>query len=151
MLNKFLTIFLLLVSVFRTYGQLTPEQMSYGNITDGDGAPSDSTDQRKEVLTMVEKMPIFPGGEQAMLRFLSDSLRYPEEARNKNIQGKVYVRFIVTPAGDVSNVEVIRGLPEGLSEEAIRVVKLMPKWIPGSQFGKNVPVQFTLPISFVLK
>lgn len=149
MLNKFLTISLLLISVFRTYGQLTPKQMSDGNLTVV--APSDTTDQRKEVLTMVEKMPIFPGGEQAMLRFLSDSLRYPEEARNKNIQGKVYVRFIVTPAGDVSNVEVIRGLPEGLSEEAIRVVKLMPKWIPGSQFGKNVPVQFTLPISFVLK
>lgn len=149
MFSKFLTIFLLLISVFSTYGQLTPEQMSDGNLTVV--APSDTTDQRKEVLTMVEKMPIFPGGEQAILRFLSDSLRYPEEARNKNIQGKVYVRFIVTPAGDVSNVEVIRGLPEGLSEEAIRVVKLMPKWIPGSQFGKNVPVQFTLPISFVLK
>jgi len=149
MLSKFITIFLLVISVFRTYGQLTTEQMSHGNIKDV--TPPDSTDQRKEVLTMVEKMPVFPGGEQAMLRFLSDSLRYPKEARKKNIQGKVYLRFIVTPDGDVSNIEVLRGLPEGLSEEAIRVVKLMPKWISGSQFGKNVPVQFTLPINFVLK
>lgn len=103
------------------------------------------TDVFQEVLAQ------FPGGEAAMLKFLSDSLRYPKEARKKNIQGKVFVRFIVTATGELKDIEIIKGLPYGLSEEAIRVVKLMPKWIPGSQLGKNVPIQFTLPINFVLK
>lgn len=93
----------------------------------------------------------FPGGETAMLKFLTDSLRYPKEARKKNIQGKVFVHFIVTETGELKNIEVLKGLPYGLSQEAIRVVQLMPKWIPGSQLGKNVPMQFTLPINFVLK
>lgn len=104
-----------------------------------------TTDVFQEVLAQ------FPGGETAMLKFLSDSLRYPKEARKKNIQGKVFVRFIVTETGELKDITVIRGLPYGLSEEAIRVVKLMPKWTPGSQLGNNVPIQFTLPINFVLK
>ena len=98
-----------------------------------------------------EELAQFPGGETAMLKFLSDSLRYPKKARKKNIQGKVFVYFIVTETGELKNIEVLKGLPYGLSEEAIRVVQLMPKWIPSSQLGKNVPIQFTLPINFVLK
>lgn len=111
----------------------------------------DVTSDSSKLEGVQEVLAQFPGGETAMLKFLTDSLRYPKEARKKNIQGKVFVRFIVTESGELKDITVIRGLPYGLSEEAIRVVKLMPKWIPGSQLGKNVPIQFTLPINFVLK
>ncbi len=119
---------------------------SENNISNtADTSDSLTTDVFQEVLAQ------FPGGETAMLKFLSDSLRYPKEARKKNIQGKVLVHFIVTETGELKNIEVLKGLPYGLSEEAIRVVQLMPKWTPGSQLGKNVSIQFTLPINFVLK
>ncbi|GDX51581.1 hypothetical protein LBMAG27_06280 [Bacteroidota bacterium] len=98
-----------------------------------------------------EVLPQFPGGEAAMLKFLADSIRYPKVAMKKNIQGKVVVRFVISETGELRDIEILRGLPGGLSEEVIRVVKLMPKWIPGSQLGKNVPVQYNLPVTFSIK
>lgn len=99
----------------------------------------------------VEQMPVFPGGEIEMQKFVANSLRYPIAAQENGTQGRVTIRFVVTPTGDISNVEVLRGIDPLCDKEAVRVVKSMPKWIPGKQNGRNVSVYFTLPIVFRLQ
>lgn len=103
------------------------------------------------IYTTVEKMPTFPGGEFKMYEFLAMNIRYPQRAREDGYSGTVYVRFIVEPDGTITNIEVAKGVGGGCSEEAVRVVKLMPKWIPGEAFGKKVRVTYTLPINFRLQ
>lgn len=103
-----------------------------------------------EIFDMVEEVPEYPGGLEAMYKFLSDNMKYPKKARKKRIQGKVYIQFIVEKDGRVSNVTVLRGIGYGCDEEAVRVVKMMPKWKPAIQRGKNVRVRYKLPVSFVL-
>jgi TonB family protein len=102
-------------------------------------------------LTACEQMPVFPGGEKALIKFISDNLHYPLSASEAGVEGRVTVRFAVKTTGEVTDVVVIRGLDFACDDEAIRVVKLLPKWIPGKQDGRNVSVYFTLPINFVLK
>ena len=97
-----------------------------------------------------EQMPEFPGGIQALGKFLQRNIKYPEQAREIGIEGKVFVRFVISADGNVKKVEIVRGVDVLLDEEAIRVVKQMPRWKPGSNRGKNVPVWFTLPINFRL-
>jgi len=99
---------------------------------------------------VVEQMPEFPGGEQSMRKFLRDNIRYPQMARESGIYGTVYVTFVVSKTGQISEVKLLRGIGGGCDDEAIRVVKTMPAWIPGRQTGKPVPVQFNLPITFTL-
>ena len=101
--------------------------------------------------TVVEQMPEFPGGESALNKFLHDNIRYPAVASENGIAGAVYLTFVVSKDGKISDVRVIRGIGGGCDEEAIRVVKLMPRWIAGRQNGVSVPVQFNLPIRFVLQ
>jgi protein TonB len=107
--------------------------------------------KNNDINTVVEKMPEFNGGEKKLREFLSGNLNYPAEAIEKGIAGTVYITFIIEKNGQISNVKVLRGLGGGLTEEAIRVVKLMPRWLPGKQNGKPVRVQFTLPIKFTLR
>ncbi len=114
---------------------------------------TDSTHTESEdisVFNLVEKQPEFPGGEQALLDYIGSNIHYPKKARRKNIQGTVYVSFIVETDGNVSSVRVLRGIGGGCDEEAVRVVTLMPDWKPGYQRGKPVRVQFNLPIRFIL-
>ncbi|MBD8389820.1 energy transducer TonB [Dysgonomonas sp. BGC7] len=99
----------------------------------------------------VEQMPSFPGGETEMHKFIGENLKYPVVAQESGIQGRVTIRFVVTKNGTISDVTVIRGIDPSCDREAVRVVKAMPKWIPGKQNGLNVPVYFTLPIVFKLK
>lgn len=99
----------------------------------------------------VEQMPSFPGGEMEMQKFIAENLKYPVVAQESGIQGRVTIRFVVTKTGAISDVTVIRGIDPSCDREAVRVVKTMPKWIPGKQNGLNVPVYFTLPIVFRLK
>lgn len=105
----------------------------------------------QEIFTIVESMPEFPGGQQAMLEFIARNIKYPPLARESGIQGRVFVNFVVEPDGSVSNVKVIRGIGGGCDEEAVRVVQSMPKWIPGRQRGKPVRVSFNLPVRFTLQ
>jgi TonB family protein len=105
----------------------------------------------QETFNMVEQMPEFPGGQSAMMDFLRKNLQYPNEARDKNISGKVIVKFVIDSEGNIKNAEVIRGIGAGCDEEALRVVRKMPRWKPGHQNGKAVNVFFHLPVSFVLK
>ncbi len=104
-----------------------------------------------EVFTVVESMPDFPGGDAARMKFLVENIKYPQMARESSIQGTVYVTFVVEPSGAVTGVKVLRGIGGGCDEEAMRVVKAMPKWKPGQQRGKPVRVQFNMPIKFTLQ
>jgi protein TonB len=104
----------------------------------------------EEVFLVVEVMPEFPGGKEALLNYLGENILYPQLARESNIQGTVFVTFIVEPDGSLSKVKVMRGIGGGCDEEAVRVVQAMPNWIPGTQRGKPVRVQFNLPVRFIL-
>jgi TonB family protein len=105
-----------------------------------------STDDR--VFTLVEQHPEFPGGLPALREFLSTNIRYPEVARNAGVQGTTFVQFIVSEDGSISDVSIIKGVSPECDAEAMRVVGLSPKWIPGKQSGQNVKVRFVLPIKF---
>lgn len=115
-------------------------------VMDGDQAPQ----KKGNVYVTVEQMPSFPGGLDAQQRFISGGLKYPVEAQTKGIQGRVTVRYVVKSTGEISNIEVIRGIDPLLDNEAIRIVKSMPNWEPGKQGGKAVDVYYTLPIVFRL-
>ena len=104
-----------------------------------------------EVFLIVEEPPTFPGGEAALYKWLGENLKYPEEAKELGIQGRVFVAFVVEPDGSTSNVVVKRGIGGGCDEEAIRIVKAMPKRAAGKQRGQPVRVQFNLPIKFTLQ
>jgi periplasmic protein TonB len=99
----------------------------------------------------VEQMPVFPGGEEELIKFIHDNLHYPAVAAEVGIEGRVTIRFVVNKNGEVSDVTVIRGLDPACDKEAVRVVKLMPKWIPGRQNGRSVPVYYTLPVVYKLQ
>lgn len=98
-----------------------------------------------------ELMAEFPGGTNGLMMWLSENIRYPENAQKNNIQGKVVVRFIVEKDGSIRNAEIVRGVDQDLDEEALRVVKLMPKWNPGKYKGEPVASYFYLPINFNLQ
>ncbi len=102
------------------------------------------------IFTVVEDQPGFPGGEEARIRYLTENLRYPQMAREAGIQGTVFVTFVVERDGSVTDVRVLRGIGGGCDEEAVRVVRNMPRWTPGRQRGQPVRVQFNMPIRFVL-
>jgi TonB family protein len=101
-------------------------------------------------LLVVEQNPEFAGGYNGMLKYLKDSLKYPDLAKNSGIQGTVFVQFVVNKTGALSNVKILRGIGGGCDEEAVRVVQAMPKWIPGRQNGIAVPVMFQIPVKFQL-
>ncbi len=104
-----------------------------------------------KIFTYVEQMPEFPGGADALNAFLAKNLRYPDVARENNIQGRVNVKFVVNEEGDISEVTVQKGIGGGCDEEAKRVVLKMPKWKPGKQNGKAVKVYYSLPVRFTLQ
>lgn len=112
-------------------------------------APEEEAEEQK-IFVVVEKMPEFPGGEEAMRRYLARNIRYPLIAQENGIQGRVICQFVVNSDGKIVDVQVVRGVEASLDEEAIRVIKSMPNWTPGKQGGKNVRVKYTLPIRFKL-
>ncbi|NQV52517.1 MAG: TonB family protein [Flavobacteriales bacterium] len=103
------------------------------------------------ILSFVEEMPSYKGGEPALMQYLGESLKYPGIAKDLDVQGIVYVRFVVEANGAISEVSVVRGVFGALDEEAIRVIKAMPDWNPGQQNGRNVRVYYTIPIRFELR
>lgn len=127
----------------REYEGLEPVQVVVG---------SRNVDSNSAV-TFAEQMPEFPGGQQALMEFLRQNVRYPEMERDNDVQGTVYVGFVVDKTGKVRDAQLLRGVPKGpgLDSEALRVVRMMPDWKPGMQSGKAVHVQFTLPVKFTLK
>jgi TonB family protein len=107
--------------------------------------------EETEPFVVVEEMPRFPGGEIELLKHISDNTNYPESAKINGIQGKVIIRFAVDTEGNVTRVSVLKGVDPELNAEAIRVVKTLPKFVPGRQGGKSVPVWYMVPINFTLK
>ncbi len=103
-----------------------------------------------EVFQIVEDMPLFPGGEDALRKWIGENVKYPAPAAENGIHGKVYVQFVVEADGSVSRAKVVRGVDPSLDAEALRVVNASPKWKPGYQGGKAVPVSYTVPINFAL-
>ncbi len=108
-------------------------------------------EEETQIFTVVENDPEFPGGMEALYKYLRENIKYPQLARDNNITGKVYVTFVVERDGSIANPRVLRDIGGGCGAEAIRVVKSMPKWTPGKQRGKSVRVQFNLPVSFNLQ
>jgi protein TonB len=105
----------------------------------------------QEIFQIVEEMPAFPGGEAKLMEYVGKNIKYPQIARETGIQGRVFIGFVVEPDGSVSNVKLLRGIGGGCDEEAMRVVKSMPKWKPGKQRGKAVRVSYQIPVFFKLQ
>lgn len=102
----------------------------------------------EEISTFAEEMPSFPGGDEELYSFISQNIKYPELAKRNEISGKVLVEFVVDVDGKIIDPKVVKGIGYGCNEEALRIVKLMPKWIPGKQDGKPIKVKLLLPIIF---
>lgn len=122
----------------------------FGLLSTIDGNASVTRDG-DEVYIIVEQMPIFPGGDEALRNYVTNNVQYPEEASKKKLQGRVFVSFVVDTNGSTSDVKIARSVHPLLDEEAMRVVKSMPKWSPGKHKGKVVKVSYTIPINFSLK
>ena len=103
------------------------------------------------IYQVVEQNPEFEGGLKELGSFLQNNIRYPKEAAEAEVSGKVFVTFVVEKDGSTNDVQILKGIGFGCDEEAVRVVGIMPKWKPGMQSGKAVRVKYNLPISFVLK
>ena len=109
-------------------------------------------EDEEQIFAIVENMPEFPGGQQAMMKFIAENTQYPAKAMEKGIQGRVFCQFVVEKDGRVSNIQVVRTSGDAsLDKEAVRVISSMPKWNPGIQQGKPVRVVYTLPVSFRLQ
>lgn len=104
-----------------------------------------------EIFMIVEEMPEFPGGPEALQKYLATEVRYPVIAQENGIQGRVYVQFVIDQTGQVTNATVLRGVDPSLDREALRVVQAMPKWKPGKQRNRAVRVSYTVPINYVLQ
>ncbi|HEY1007664.1 MAG TPA: energy transducer TonB, partial [Sphingobacteriaceae bacterium] len=122
-------------------GKPAGEQPRDGN----DEGPDEAVD-----FTEAGQLPQFPGGGQGFAKFLSGHIRYPAEARANNITGRVIARFIVEKDGSLSDIKILRGLGYGTEEETLRVLKLSPRWTPGTKAGKPVRVTYTIPVSYEL-
>lgn len=106
---------------------------------------------QEELFQAVDEMPEYPGGQDSLLSFISKNVKYPVAAQEKEVEGKVYIGFVVDETGTVTNAKVLRGVDPDLDKEALRVINLLEKWTPGKEKGKAVKVEYTFPISFALK
>ncbi|MBY0426383.1 MAG: TonB family protein [Cytophagales bacterium] len=104
----------------------------------------------EEIFLVVEQQPEFPGGIQEMMKFIQKNVKYPAQAKNMGIEGKVFIQFVVNSMGDITGVTLVKGIGYGCDDEALRVVNIMPRWTPGKQNGKSVSVRYSIPISFKL-
>lgn len=110
-----------------------------------------SKTKKEEVYIIVEDMPEFPGGDKALKEFIKSNSKYPLQEKNSAKQGKVFVYFVINKEGNVEQINIKRSVNAELDEEAIRIIKSMPKWKPGTQRGNPVKVAYTVPITFNLE
>ena len=108
-------------------------------------------EKNQQVFDVVEQMPEYPGGIQALFEYLQQNVKYPEDAVKQKIEGRVIATFVVETDGSINNVEVVKPAFPSLDAEAVRVLSAMPKWTPGMQSGKVVRVKYTVPINFNMK
>jgi TonB family protein len=138
-------------SALLDYGTLPPPPPPPPPATEKVKVKVEKTEEEYVPFVVVEQMPMFPGGDEALLKFIGENTIYPESAKNQSIQGKVIVRFCVGPKGDVALASVIKGVSPELDAEAVRVVNKLPEFKPGTQGGKAVPVWYMVPIAFTLR
>ncbi|HLP06321.1 MAG TPA: TonB family protein [Paludibacter sp.] len=112
--------------------------------------PNTQTPTKNQVYDVCEKLPEYPGGMDALMKYLSQNIKYPIKAQENGIQGKVFVQFVVNSVGKIENAEIIKNVSPEIDAEALRVVNSMPQWTPGEQKGEKVSVHYTLPIGFTL-
>ncbi|MDR0421766.1 MAG: TonB family protein [Proteiniphilum sp.] len=113
--------------------------------------PKQEEEATEEIFVVVEEQPEFPGGNTALMKFLSDNIKYPVIAQENGIQGRVICNFVVERDGSITDVQVLRGVDPSLDREATRVIQQMPHWKPGKQRGSAVRVRYTLPVVFRLQ
>ena len=113
--------------------------------------PEPPKEEETKVFDVVEQMPSFPGGPSALMQYLSSNIKYPVVAEENGVQGRVVCTFVVEKDGSITDVRVIKSVDPSLDKEAMRVVKSMPKWIPGKQNGSAVRVKYTVPVTFRLQ
>lgn len=111
----------------------------------------DTLENGEQVFRVVEVMPKFPGGDAELLKFIAKNVKYPQESQDKGEQGRVICSFVVTKDGTLTNYKVLRGISPALDQEAVRVLRMMPRWTPGTQRGEPVAVKYTVPITFKLQ
>jgi protein TonB len=115
-----------------------------GNLGEADG-------EEPVPFEIIEDQPTFPGGTDALIKYLGENIRYPSKAKEAGISGTVIISFVVEKDGSISSVKVVHGIGGGCNEEAIRIVSLMPKWTPGKQRGRAIRTQFQIPLIFFLR
>lgn len=113
--------------------------------------PEPKPEVENKIFDVVEQMPSFPGGNAALMKYLSDNVKYPVVAQENGVQGRVVVSFVVEKDGHITDVKVVRSVDPSLDKEAARVVRSMPSWIPGKQNGSAVRVKYNVPVSFKLQ
>ena len=114
--------------------------------------PKEEDEEEEVIFVVVESMPEFPGGQQAMMRYIGENIKYPVIAQENGIQGRVICQFVIEKDGKVTDIQVVRSSGEpSLDKEAVRVINSMPKWKPGKQRGKPVRVKYTIPVNFRLQ
>lgn len=132
-----------------------PVDFDIPDIDPNDAAPvytiPEPVEVEEPVHITVETMPVFPGGELALMKHLAEHIKYPIPALDADIQGVVYVSFVVNKNGEVEDVQILKGIGAGCDEEALRVVRALPKWTPGEQRGRKVKVRFNVPVRFTLR
>ena len=122
-----------------------------GNNSKNSNTPDLSLPEHNDGLySQSEQMPVFPGGDKALIKFIAENVKYPQVAKKEGISGTVIVNFVVDKSGQIAQIKVIRGIGGGCDEEAARVIALMPKWSPGRDAGKTVDMKYTIPIKFAL-
>lgn len=138
-------------------GNILPQYLEYLD-EDGNFIPPveivivevEEEEEEETIFTVVEESAMFPGGQEELMKYISENLRYPQQAREEGTQGLVYVTFVVEKDGSLTDIRILRDLGNGCGEEAVRIVKTMPKWIPAKQRGKEVRMQYNLPVKFTL-
>ena len=139
------------LTVAFTFYALSSNSYEEANEITFDKIEADSIQKNNNIYEAVEQMPYFPGGGPEMIKFIRENIQYPASAKEYGIQGRVILRFVVTETGTIENITVLRSLDPACDKEAIRLLKSMPKWIPGKQNDEIVSVYYTLPIAFKLQ
>lgn len=130
-----------------TSGPSSP--VATGPVMTGPAVAEEASDEG-DIFQVVEQMPEFPGGMEALLAYLGKNIKYPASAQENNIQGRAVIEFVVNKDGSIVDPKVVKSLDPACDKEALRVIKAMPKWNPGKQRGKPVRVKYTVPVTFRL-
>lgn len=129
----------------------TPPPPDLNGLEGGTGKEPVKEVIENKVYTYVEQMPEPPGGMSALLQYIGKNIKYPPMALRNQVEGKVFVNFVIGPDGSISDVKVQKGIGSGCDEEAARVIKGLPKWTPGKQNGRAVSVSYAVPVTFAIR